>query len=138
MNTNSSIRDLLIVDDDQPIRTLICLAMTRGGLACDVAHDGEDALRQLETSTYRVILLDLMMPNVDGAEFLKRMTGLPLAMASRPVVLLMTASAIDKPPLVGEAVHAMVRKPFDMNDLVALVCGCVEHRLAHEKSKVAG
>ena len=137
MNTNS-LRDLLIVDDDQPIRTLICLAMTRAGLECDEAHDGEDALRRMEKSTYRVILLDLMMPNVDGTEFLKRMTRLPLTISSRPVVLLMTAGAIDKPPLVGEAVHAMVRKPFDMNDLVSLVRGCVEHRLAHDRSKVPG
>jgi DNA-binding response OmpR family regulator len=125
-------KDLLIVDDDDAIRTLLCLAMTRRGLTCDTARDGGDALEQMDASVYAVVLLDLMMPRVDGAEFLKQLGAWELSADRQPVVLLMTAFANDLLPVAGEAVHAIVRKPFDLQDLVALVGGCVEQRRAHE------
>ena len=131
----NSRQDLLIVDDDNSIRTLISIAMQRHGLTFDVARDGEDALRQMRTGTYAVVLLDLMMPRMDGPEFLKQLVTLELSAARRPIVLLMTAFSSDQLPVLPDAIHAIVRKPFDIDDLVALVAGCVEQRRALEAIK---
>jgi len=128
-------QDLLIVDDDNAIRTLIFVAMTRRGLKCESAKDGQDALEKMTSGTYAVVLLDLMMPRVDGAEFLRQLASLDLSTTSRPVVLLMTAFSNDRLPVIGEPIHAVVKKPFDIEDLVALVSGCVEQRKAHEAIK---
>jgi DNA-binding response OmpR family regulator len=125
-------QDLLIVDDDNSIRTLISIAMQRHGLSFDVARDGEDALRQMRTGTYAVVLLDLMMPRMDGPEFLKQLATLKLNAGRRPIVLLMTAFSSDQLPVLPDSIHAIVRKPFDIDDLVALVGGCVEQRRALE------
>jgi DNA-binding response OmpR family regulator len=125
-------QDLLIVDDDNAIRTLIFVAMTRRGLKCDSAKDGQDALEKMTTGTYAVVLLDLMMPRMDGAEFLKRLDEWRLTAARRPVVLLMTAFGNERLPILGESIQAVVKKPFDIDELVALVSGCVEQRKAHE------
>jgi DNA-binding response OmpR family regulator len=135
MKTNNT-RDVLIVDDDKAIRTLICIALTRRGLLCEVAGDGEDALQQMRTTTYAVVLLDLMMPRLDGAEFLKQLGAWQLTVRSRPIVLLMTAFSNDRLPVLGEMVHAVIRKPFDLDSLVALVNGCIEQRRAHEAADV--
>ena len=69
MNTHLT-KDVLIVDDDEDVRTVVCTALTHGGLTCDTAADGVYALECLETSRYRVVLLDLVMPRLDG-------TGVP-------------------------------------------------------------
>jgi CheY-like chemotaxis protein len=127
-------RDVLIVDDDTAIRTLLYRLIGRTGLECDVASDGGDALQQMEATTYAVVLLDLMMPRVDGAEFLKRLEKWQLIAARRPIVLLMTAFANEQLPIDGDSVHAVIRKPFDTSDVVKLVSGCVSQRRVHEAS----
>jgi DNA-binding response OmpR family regulator len=125
-------RDLLIVDDDHGIRSLISLAMTRRQLLCDTAADGEDALRCMRDTRYAVVLLDLMMPRVDGAEFLRRLEEQHLTAMERPIILLMTAFTAEAVQVGGDAVQAIIRKPFDVHDLVGLVSGCVDVRRTHE------
>jgi CheY-like chemotaxis protein len=131
LDINDNRRDVLIVDDDQPIRNLLCLAMTRLGLQCDAALDGEDALQRVRGTNYAVILLDLMMPRVDGAEFLRLLAERQLTVKRRPIVLLMTALGDDTLP-VTDSIQAIIRKPFDLDDVTALVLGCVEQRRNHE------
>ncbi len=59
-------RQVLIVDDDDDVRKLISTALAPYGLVVHVAADGEQALGCLRENTYAVILLDLLMPKVDG------------------------------------------------------------------------
>jgi DNA-binding response OmpR family regulator len=132
LDINDNRRDVLIVDDDQPIRNLLSVAMTRRGLQCDGAKDGEDGLQRMRATTYAVVLLDLMMPRVGGAEFLRRLAEWQLSVRLRPVVLLMTAFADERLPVVADSIQAIIRKPFDLGDVTALVLGCVAQRRAHE------
>ncbi len=117
--------DVLIVDDDESIRTMLRRTLQRAGLVVTEARDGVEALECLQTINCAVILLDLMMPRLDGHGFLERFT------ASRtrdqvPIIFAVSASGDDELHRVRpDAVHAVVRKPFDMNELAEIIVLCV-------------
>jgi DNA-binding response OmpR family regulator len=126
-------KDVLIGDDDDGIRGLLAVALKHDGFACDDASDGDVAVRHLERNDYAVVLLDLMMPALDGAGVLQNMQENPTDPERRPVVLVMTA--IPDPAsqsLPGDSVQAIIRKPFDVTELTALVGGCVAAHRAHQ------
>ena len=123
------IKDVLIVDDDASIRNLICTVLTRAGLSCDTAADGVVAMEQLMATRYAIMLLDQMMPRLDGAGVLNELRGLPIADIDRPIVLMVTAST-DRDALtnVSDMVQVLVKKPFDIHLLRDLVHDCVTAR----------
>jgi CheY-like chemotaxis protein len=115
---------ILVVDDDQAIRNLLCAVLRRRGLEVDPAEHGAEALAMLGERPYAVILLDLMMPLVDGHLFLQRLAELRLD--PRPVVLVISASdESDFRKLERGSVSAIIRKPFDIMELADLVSACV-------------
>ncbi len=59
-------RRALVVDDDEPIRTMLAEVVSRQGVEVDTACDGVEAIERIDRQHYDVILLDLMMPRVDG------------------------------------------------------------------------
>jgi DNA-binding response OmpR family regulator len=125
-------RDVLVVDDDAGIRQMVCAALQHQALFCDAAADGAMALEYLHARSYAVLLLDLMMPRVDGVGVLAGMAARLRTSATGPIVLVMTA--FDNRlalPAIGEAVHALIHKPFDLIELVELVSGCVRIRREH-------
>src|SRR5687767_809719 len=63
----------LVVDDDDPIRTMLAKVVERQNLTVDTARDGVEAIQRLDAGGYDLILLDLMMPRVDGYGVLKHM-----------------------------------------------------------------
>lgn len=129
--TSRLVKDVLVIDDDHAIRTLVATALTRVKLSCDTAVDGSDALDWLEGTQYSVILVDLMMPRLDGAAFVVALREREKLSNDRPVVLMMTAFSIrDTPPAIGERVQAVVQKPFDVFELAELVRDCVDARAA--------
>ncbi|HEX2061767.1 MAG TPA: response regulator [Thermoanaerobaculia bacterium] len=111
---------VLVVEDDDSIRALLTAALRREGLDVDAARDGLHALRFCETCEYAVIVLDLMMPVLNGFEFLDALTR--ATPAARSVIFVVTAFD-DR--LVKEVssprVHAIVRKPFDVHQLATTV-----------------
>jgi DNA-binding response OmpR family regulator len=116
---------VLVVDDDESIRELLGSILGRHDLVVDVASDGRKALDLLKENAYSVVLLDLLMPDVDGFAVLKE---LPSAI-STPIVLVITGadrSAIER--LDPQRIHGVVRKPFDAEELAALVVTCAEIR----------
>src|SRR5947207_9898445 len=63
----------LVVDDDEPIRTLLAKIVEHEGFAVETAKDGGEAIRRIDADGYNVILLDLMMPRVDGYQVLNHL-----------------------------------------------------------------
>jgi CheY-like chemotaxis protein len=124
-------KDVLIVDDDEPFRNLVCASLTDAGLTCDPVVDGVEALEHLKTTVYAVLLLDLMMPRLDGVGVLNAIRALNLAADERPVVLVMTASA-DKDALFAhdDLVQFVIRKPLSVTELRHVVQSCVQARKA--------
>lgn len=115
---------VLVADDDFSIRQLVCTIVRREGLEVDCAADGAEAIEKLKEHDYAVLLLDLMMPRVDGfgvVEYLKN--HLP---AVKPVVLVITAYADQKFKEVDPAiVSGVLRKPFEVAELGGVVRLCV-------------
>jgi CheY-like chemotaxis protein len=119
----SAAKRVLVVDDDAPIRELLTSVLGRRDLIVDQAADGAEALDLLRQNTYSVVLLDLLMPNVDGFGVLDEIGSA----ISTPVVLVITGAerALVK-ELDPQRIHGVVRKPFDAEDLANLVTACAE------------
>lgn len=119
-------KDVLIVDDDDAIRQLLQTTLKRAGLTCETATDGIDALEHLSATVYRVVLLDLMMPRLDGTAMLQRLRSLELPHGNHPMVFVLTAT-MNREALaaVSEMVQVVIRKPFDLPALRDLVHDCI-------------
>jgi DNA-binding response OmpR family regulator len=132
-------KDVLVVDDDEHIRNLIAIALTRAGLSVDTAADGLHAVEHLTVKTYTVLLLDLSMPRLDGAGVLKEIRAFHRPGDERPIVLVMTA-ATEREPLtcVAEMVQAVITKPFDVHELRELVQDCVLGRQRRDGTIATG
>lgn len=115
----------LVVDDDDPIRTMLAKVVERQNLVVDTARDGEEAIERLDNGdNYDVILLDLMMPKVDGYGVLKHLQ------AHHPDQLGCTiiASAVPESEILKQfemPVYRIHAKPFDMARLIADIQKCV-------------
>jgi DNA-binding response OmpR family regulator len=113
----------LVVDDDRTIRRLLVTALSRVGVALDEAPDGAAAMERLRAKPYDVLLLDMMMPKMNGMEVLARMErdGIDV-----PVIVLSAASEQYLSGVESGKVIKIFRKPFDLDALVAevaAICG---------------
>ena len=113
----------LIVDDDDPIRTMLAKVVERQDLEVHTARDGEEAIQRIDKDGYAVILLDLMMPRVDGYGVLKHMQQHHPEKLDCTII----ASAVPESEILRKfdvpvfRVHA---KPFDMARLIADIRAC--------------
>jgi CheY-like chemotaxis protein len=130
------IKDVLVVDDDDATRDLICKALELIGLTCDHAGNGRAALDLLRIGDYPVVLLDMQMPILDGAGVLQELQEWRQPEHRKPVILIITGfPERESAPISGDVAQAIIRKPFEVDDLVGLVGGCVAARmsgLAHQ------
>ena len=113
---------VLIVDDDPAVRQILRVLLERDGVRADIAEDGEKATTMLRAEHYSVVLLDLMMPRLDG----------------RGVIAFMKAQHIDTPVIVVSAigdtaddldpdlVRVVLQKPFELRDLRMVVSAVME------------
>ena len=117
----------ILVVDDEEIVIRSCLRILEGnGYEIDVAHDGHDALRKVESNTYDVMILDIMMPNLGGLEVLRRVKE---THPDIDVIMITGLSQIDT------AVQAMklgafdyISKPFEPDELKLVVQRARERR----------
>lgn len=131
-------KDVLIVDDDDEVRGLLCVALKAAGLACDHASHGLAALEHLRARDYAIVLLDLVMPQLDGVGVLRELQGWHQPELRRPVIVVMTGMSVhDSPSLPGDVVQAIVRKPLHVAELTELMVGCVAARRAHTRVRHA-
>ena len=114
---------VLIADDDHSIRQLLGTIIRREQIAADLAADGQEAIDRLKEREYSVILLDLMMPRVDGFGVIDYLRQHPPN--HKPVILVISAYADQKFRDVDpEVVAGVVRKPFEVAELGNLVRLC--------------
>jgi phosphate regulon transcriptional regulator PhoB len=112
---------VLVVEDEPDIRDLIVLHLAREGFRCRTATDGGDALREVRASHPDLVILDLMLPGLNGLEVCRRLRAEP-ATASLPIIML-TAKTDEVDRVVGLEMGAddYVVKPFSPKELVARV-----------------
>jgi phosphate regulon transcriptional regulator PhoB len=113
--------DVLVVEDEPDIRSLIVHHLERDGYRCRTAASGGEALARVRSSAPDLIVLDLMLPGMDGLEVCRRLRGDP-ATAAVPIIML-TAKADEVDRIVGLEMGAddYLAKPFSTKELVARV-----------------
>lgn len=113
-----SSRLILVVDDESNIRELARMYLERDGYQVAVARDGAEALRQIEALRPAMVILDLMLPEIDGWEVCRRVRAL-----SDLPILMLTARDDDVDKIVGLELGAddYLTKPFNPRELVARV-----------------
>lgn len=104
---------VLIVDDDPDIRDSIEELLRSDGLPSATAANGEEALRVLATRPVGVVLLDLMMPVMDGRQLVEEMRHRSIDV---PVILLSAGRDLRK--VAAELELPAIEKPFDLDDLI--------------------
>ena len=117
-------QEILVVEDDLAIRRLVKKVLLRSGFRVEEAADGTEAVLKIGVRKYSVIILDLMMPNLDGFAF---MNSLSEHEPARLKNIIVTSAA--SPNVIQERIRGtpfdLLPKPFDINDLIARVRACI-------------
>jgi DNA-binding response OmpR family regulator len=111
-------RQLLVVEDDRAIADAVVRRLVSEGFAVDAVHDGRSAVLAAEATRYDAVVLDVMLPGLDGLEVCRRIQ------LREPVpVLMLTARDEEADRLIGLAVGAddYLTKPFSPRELVARI-----------------
>jgi DNA-binding response OmpR family regulator len=117
---------ILLVEDDEPTRVLIAALCRRIGIEVDLAGDGAHALELIRLRPYSALLLDLMLPKMNGFELLREIRTCRPALLCRTIILTAVSDATLR-DFDGGGTLALLRKPFDIADLVdALIACCGE------------
>jgi DNA-binding response OmpR family regulator len=111
----------LLIDDDARLGALVAEYLGQNDVDVTVAPDGERGLAALRKGGFDVVLLDIMLPGVDGLEVCRRIRGLP-ELAQTPILML-TAKGDDVDKIVGLELGAddYLAKPFNPRELLARV-----------------
>lgn len=108
---------ILIVEDEKPISDLIRMSLKRAGYACDCAFDGVAALNQLEQQGYDLILLDIMLPQIDGFSLMEYIRPMGI-----PVIFITAMNAVmDRVKGLRMGAEDYIVKPFEVLELIARV-----------------
>lgn len=108
---------ILIVEDERPISNLLRLSLTKEGYACTCAFDGAEAADLLERGRYDLVLLDVMLPEIDGFELMEYIR--PMEM---PVIFITAKNAVnDRVRGLRAGAEDYIVKPFEIVELLARV-----------------
>lgn len=124
---------VLVVDDEEPFRRLLKKELTRKGFSVEVAQDGESALSLVGQDSFDVVLLDIVMPGVDGITVMKKI----MKDAASPSIIVLTGRAT-----VETAVEAMkngaydyLTKPYKLDELMIIINRAYEYRRLKMKNQ---
>ncbi len=115
------IDEILIVDDEPDLVELVSYNLKKENFSVDTAYDGDEALRKLFSKRYSLIILDIMLPGIDGLELCKILRSNP-STNDIPVIML-TAKSLEEDKIKGLNTGAddYVTKPFSPRELIARV-----------------
>lgn len=113
---------ILVVDDDDDIRLVLQEVLTEEGFRVEGARDGTEALEILHQEGGWMVLLDLMMPHMNGWQVIQRLQQKPALLKDSKVVLMSAGWRLESVgnALSSEIVVASLRKPVDLEELLTL------------------
>lgn len=137
MTTDSPVRRVLIVDDEDEIRSAMRQILAEEGYAVETVASGEEALAAIATRAPDLILLDVNLPGVDGWQVLDELRS---AAGEQTPVVVMTAGYDIQAQALDNGAQGYLGKPFDLEDLIAAVGAHVglPVRDAHEEVREPG
>jgi phosphate regulon transcriptional regulator PhoB len=129
-------REVLVVEDEPDIRRLVVLHLERDGFRCRTATTGPEALREVQKAAPDLVVLDLMLPELDGLEVCRQLRG-DRRTAAVPIIML-TAKSDEVDRVVGLEVGAddYVAKPFSPKELVARVRAVLRRARSTDEPRV--
>lgn len=118
LEKGQALKRILIIEDERPLAEAVQFSLEKEGYEVDIALDGERGWEMISGGGYDLILLDLMLPGVEGMEICRRVRS----SGSTPVIML-TAKDSDVDKILGLEMGAddYVTKPFNMRELLARV-----------------
>ena len=110
---------VLVVEDDIDIASLVQLHLSENGCDVTLAHDGPEGLRRALSEPFDLVVLDLMLPGIDGIEICRRLRARP----DYTPILMLTAKSAEPDRVVGLEMGAddYLTKPFSVRELVARI-----------------
>ncbi len=125
---------ILLIEDDISTAKSIELALAAEGIVCDIAANGEEGLDFARMYEYDIIILDMMLPDVDGFEVLRRLRR---ANVKTPVMILSGLTGSDsKVKGLGIGADDYVTKPFNRGELIARIQAIVRRSKGNATSKL--
>lgn len=117
MTTNK----ILVIEDEEDIAELVSYNLKKEGFIVDISHDGEIAYKTIQKNFYDLIILDLMLPGINGIELCKLIRNNPLT-SSLPIIML-TAKTEETDRIIGLELGAddYITKPFSPRELIARI-----------------
>ena len=125
---------ILLAEDEVDVNNVVTRYLKKNGYSVDSVLDGEEALDYLEYSEYDLVILDIMMPKVDGFEVIKKLRD----KGNHTSVLMLTArdSADDKVKGLDLGADDYIVKPFDFNELLARIRAVVRRKYGNSSNKL--
>ena len=125
---------VLLVEDDAATSQSIELMLKRESFICDTTDLGEDGLEIGKLYDYDIIILDLMLPDIDGYEVLRRLRA---ARVMTPILILSGLAELDhKLKGLGFGADDFLTKPFDRRELIARMQAIVRRSKGHAESTI--
>ena len=125
---------ILLAEDEVDLNNVVTRYLKKNGYSVDSVLDGEEALDYLEYGEYDLVILDIMMPKVDGFEVIKKLRD----KGNHTSVLMLTArdSADDKVKGLDLGADDYIVKPFDFNELMARIRAVVRRKYGNSSNKL--
>jgi len=125
---------ILLAEDEVDLNNVVTRYLKKNGYSVDSVLDGEEALDYLEYGEYDLVILDIMMPKVDGFEVIKKLRN----KGNHTSVLMLTArdSADDKVKGLDLGADDYIVKPFDFNELLARIRAVVRRKYGNSSNKL--
>ena len=125
---------ILLAEDEVDLNNVVTRYLKKNGYSIDSVLDGEEALDYLEYGEYDLVILDIMMPKVDGFEVIKKLRD----KGNHTSVLMLTArdSADDKVKGLDLGADDYIVKPFDFNELLARIRAVVRRKYGNSSNKL--
>jgi CheY-like chemotaxis protein len=108
---------ILVVDDEQVVRDVVNRVLTGEGHKVDAVDNAVDALKKIESQKYKLILVDIKMPGMDGVELYKRIEKIAKPLARKVVFITGDVMGADTEKFLSETKLAHIDKPFDAEQL---------------------
>ncbi len=125
---------LLVVDDNEMNLDMLSRRLTRNGYDVTVAANGEQALEKAERQTFDVVLLDIMMPGIDGFETCRQLKGDPATRESVVIFLSARGDVSDKVRGLELGAVDYIAKPFQAEEVIARVRTHLRNRSQRRKT----
>ena len=125
---------ILLAEDEVDLNNVVTRYLKKNGYSVNSVLDGEEALDYLEYSEYDLVILDIMMPKVDGFEVIKKLRD----KGNHTSILMLTArdNADDKVKGLDLGADDYIVKPFDFNELLARIRAVVRRKYGNSSNKL--